>query len=531
MIKEVEFGASARQKMLKGVNTVANAVKVTLGPAGRNVVLDRQGMPPVITKDGVSVAKEIHLEDKFENMGVQMIKEVSVKANDRVADGTTTSMVLAQAIVQEGVKLVETGLNPVELKRGIDKATEVVVKELANLSKPCETQQEIEQVATISANSDKEIGKLISEAMAKVGKDGVITVAEGSGLQDELEVVEGMQFDRGFLSPYFVTDPEKQVAEFDNPFILMTDKRISNIQDLIPLLEQTAKVGRPLVIIAEDVEGEALATLVVNNMRGTVRVVAIKAPGFGTRKSELMQDLAVVTGGVVFSEEVGLELHKATLDQLGQAKRVVVTQQDTTIIDGNSNKEQLEQRVQLLKTQLSKVTNDFEKEKLQERIAKFVSGVAVIHVGGSTELEMKEKKDRVDDALGATRAAVEEGIVAGGGVALLRASTKLTTLHGDNNEQDLGIKLVFKAVQAPLRQIVTNAGEDGSVILNKVLSEHDNYGYNALTGEFGDMLEMGILDPTKVTRSAIQFASSIAGLMITTECMVTDKPQQQNNFQ
>lgn len=524
--KDVKFGNDARVKMLKGVNVLADAVKVTLGPKGRNVILDKSFGAPTITKDGVSVAREIELEDKFENMGAQMVKEVASKANDAAGDGTTTATVLAQAIVNEGLKAVAAGMNPMDLKRGIDKAVSAVVSELKNLSKPCETSKEIEQVGTISANSDSIVGQLIAQAMEKVGKEGVITVEDGTGLDDELAVVEGMQFDRGYLSPYFINKPETATVELDNPYILLVDKKVSNIRELLPVLEGVAKAGKPLLIIAEDIEGEALATLVVNTMRGIVKVAAVKAPGFGDRRKAMLQDIAILTAGTVISEEIGMELEKATLEDLGQAKRVVINKDNTTIIDGVGDEAQIKGRVAQICQQIEESTSDYDKEKLQERVAKLAGGVAVIKVGAATEVEMKEKKDRVDDALHATRAAVEEGIVAGGGVALVRAATKVAaTLKGDNEEQDVGIKLALRAMEAPLRQIVTNAGEEASVVASAVKNGEGNFGYNAGTEQYGDMIEMGILDPTKVTRSALQFAASVAGLMITTECMVTDLPK------
>ncbi|MBS5999446.1 MAG: chaperonin GroEL [Haemophilus haemolyticus] len=524
--KDVKFGNDARVKMLKGVNVLADAVKVTLGPKGRNVILDKSFGAPTITKDGVSVAREIELEDKFENMGAQMVKEVASKANDAAGDGTTTATVLAQAIVNEGLKAVAAGMNPMDLKRGIDKAVSAVVSELKNLSKPCETAKEIEQVGTISANSDSIVGQLISQAMEKVGKEGVITVEDGTGLEDELDVVEGMQFDRGYLSPYFINKPETATVELDNPYILLVDKKISNIRELLPVLEGVAKAGKPLLIIAEDVEGEALATLVVNTMRGIVKVAAVKAPGFGDRRKAMLQDIAILTAGTVISEEIGMELEKATLEDLGQAKRVVINKDNTTIIDGIGDEAQIKGRVAQIRQQIEESTSDYDKEKLQERVAKLAGGVAVIKVGAATEVEMKEKKDRVDDALHATRAAVEEGIVAGGGVALVRAAAKVAaSLKGDNEEQNVGIKLALRAMEAPLRQIVTNAGEEASVVASAVKNGEGNFGYNAGTEQYGDMIEMGILDPTKVTRSALQFAASVAGLMITTECMVTELPK------
>ncbi|GAA7509442.1 chaperonin GroEL [Helicobacter pylori] len=524
--KDVKFGNDARVKMLKGVNILADAVKVTLGPKGRNVILDKSFGAPTITKDGVSVAREIELEDKFENMGAQMVKEVASKANDAAGDGTTTATVLAQAIVNEGLKAVAAGMNPMDLKRGIDKAVSAVVSELKNLSKPCETSKEIEQVGTISANSDSIVGQLIAQAMEKVGKEGVITVEDGTGLDDELAVVEGMQFDRGYLSPYFINKPETATVELDNPYILLVDKKVSNIRELLPVLEGVAKAGKPLLIIAEDIEGEALATLVVNTMRGIVKVAAVKAPGFGDRRKAMLQDIAILTAGTVISEEIGMELEKATLEDLGQAKRVVINKDNTTIIDGVGDEAQIKGRVAQIRQQIEESTSDYDKEKLQERVAKLAGGVAVIKVGAATEVEMKEKKDRVDDALHATRAAVEEGIVAGGGVALVRAAAKVAaSLKGDNEEQNVGIKLALRAMEAPLRQIVTNAGEEASVVASAVKNGEGNFGYNAGTEQYGDMIEMGILDPTKVTRSALQFAASVAGLMITTECMVTELPK------
>ena len=523
--KDVKFGNDARVKMLNGVNILADAVKVTLGPKGRNVVLDKSFGAPTITKDGVSVAREIELEDKFENMGAQMVKEVASKANDAAGDGTTTATVLAQAIVSEGLKAVAAGMNPMDLKRGIDKAVTAVVAELKALSKPCETSKEIEQVGTISANSDSIVGQLIAKAMDKVGKEGVITVEDGTGLEDDLDVVEGMQFDRGYLSPYFINKPETATVELDNPFILLVDKKISNIRELLPVLEGVAKAGKPLLIVAEDVEGEALATLVVNTMRGIVKVAAVKAPGFGDRRKAMLQDIAILTAGTVISEEIGMELEKATLEDLGQAKRVVINKDNTTIIDGIGDEVQIQGRVAQIRQQIEESTSDYDKEKLQERVAKLAGGVAVIKVGAATEVEMKEKKARVEDALHATRAAVEEGVVAGGGVALIRAAAKVADLKGDNEEQNVGIKLALRAMESPLRQIVANAGEEASVVASAVKAGEGNFGYNAGTEQYGDMIEMGILDPTKVTRSALQFAASIAGLMITTECMVTDLPK------
>ncbi|OZI14015.1 chaperonin GroEL [Sodalis-like symbiont of Philaenus spumarius] len=524
--KDVKFGNDARVKMLRGVNVLAEAVKVTLGPKGRNVVLDKSFGAPVITKDGVSVAREIELEDKFENMGAQMVKEVASKANDAAGDGTTTATVLAQSIVNEGLKAVAAGMNPMDLKRGIHKAVIAAVEELKKLSVPCSDSKAIAQVGTISANADETVGTLIAEAMEKVGKEGVITVEEGSGLQDELDVVEGMQFDRGYLSPYFVNKPETGVVELESPFILLADKKISNIREMLSVLEAVAKAGKPLLIIAEDVEGEALATLVVNSMRGIVKVAAVKAPGFGDRRKAMLQDIAILTAGTVISEEIGLELEKATLEDMGHAKRVVITKDTTTIIDGEGDKALIDSRVTQINQQRDEATSDYDREKLQERVAKLAGGVAVIKVGAATEVEMKEKKTRVEDALHATRAAVEEGVVAGGGVALIRVANSIAELRGDNEDQNVGIKVARRAMEAPLRQIVANAGEEPSVIANKVKAGEGNTGYNAATEEYGNMIDMGILDPTKVTRSALQYAASIAGLMITTECMVTDLPKE-----
>jgi chaperonin GroEL len=525
--KDVRFGDEARNKMLKGVNILANAVRVTLGPKGRNVILDKSFGAPLITKDGVSVAKEIELEDKFENMGAQMVKEVASKANDEAGDGTTTATVLAQNIINEGVKAVAAGMNPMDLKRGIDKAVIAAVAELRALSQPCADSKAIAQVGTISANSDEEIGKIIADAMDKVGKEGVITVEEGQGLNNELDVVEGMQFDRGYLSPYFINNQEAGQVELDNPFILTVDKKISNIRELLPVLEGVAKSGKPLLIIAEDVEGEALATLVVNNMRGIVKISAVKAPGFGDRRKAMLQDIATLTGSTVISEEIGMELEKATLEDLGTAKRVVITKDNTTIIDGAGEQAAIDARVKQIRQQIEEATSDYDKEKLQERLAKLAGGVAVIKVGAATEIEMKEKKHRVEDALHATRAAVEEGVVPGGGVALVRVAAKLAGLTGANEDQTHGIKIALRAMEAPLRQIVSNAGEEPSVVVNKVKEGTGNYGYNAATDVYGDMLEMGILDPTKVTRSALQFAASVGSLMITTEAMVTELPKEE----
>ncbi|WP_440617241.1 chaperonin GroEL [Cysteiniphilum sp. 6C5] len=518
--KEVMFSDDARARMLDGVNTLANAVKVTLGPKGRNVVLEKSFGAPAITKDGVSVAKEIELKDKFANMGAQMVKEVASKTADIAGDGTTTATVLAQALLTDGLKAVAAGMNPMDLKRGIDKATIKAVDALKALSKPCADNKAIEQVGTISANSDATVGELIAKAMAKVGSEGVITVEEGKGFEDELDVVEGMQFDRGYLSPYFATNQENMTAELENPYILIVDKKVSNIRDLLPTLEGVAKSGKPLLIIAEDVEGEALATLVVNNIRGIVKVAAVKAPGFGDRRKAMLEDIAILTGATVIAEEVGLTLEKATIEHLGTASRVQITKDDTTVIDGAGQKANIEARVAQIKKQIEESTSDYDREKLQERLAKLAGGVAVIRVGAVTEVEMKEKKDRVDDALHATRAAVEEGVVAGGGVALLRAQAALENLKGDNEDQDHGISLMRRAMEAPLRQIVKNAGGEASVVVNNVRAKDGSHGYNAANDTYGDMIEMGILDPTKVTRSALQHAASVAGLMITTEAMV-----------
>jgi len=523
--KEVRFSDDARAKMLAGVNVLANAVKVTLGPKGRHVVLDKSFGAPTITKDGVSVAKEIELEDKFENMGAQMVKEVASKANDEAGDGTTTATVLAQAIVTEGLKSVAAGMNPMDLKRGIDKAVIAAVEALKGLSVPCADSKAIAQVGTISANSDVEVGDLIAEAMDKVGKEGVITVEEGQALQNELDVVEGMQFDRGYLSPYFMNNQENGTVELESPYILLVDKKISNIRELLPTLEAVAKASKPLLIIAEDVEGEALATLVVNNMRGIVKVAAVKAPGFGDRRKAMLQDIATLTGGTVISEEIGLDLEKVTLEDLGTAKRIVINKDNTTVVDGAGEEDMIKGRVAQIRGQIEDSSSDYDKEKLQERLAKLAGGVAVIKVGAATEVEMKEKKARVEDALHATRAAVEEGVVAGGGVALVRAASKVAELTGDNEDQTHGIKLLLRAMEAPMRQIAANAGAEASVVTNEVKNGADNYGYNAGNDTYGDMIEMGILDPTKVTRSALQFAASIASLMITTECMITDAPQ------
>jgi chaperonin GroEL len=523
--KDVKFGNDARIKMLEGVNVLADAVKVTLGPKGRNVVLDKSFGAPTITKDGVSVAREIELEDKFQNMGAQMVKEVASQANDAAGDGTTTATVLAQSIISEGLKAVAAGMNPMDLKRGIDKAVAAAVEELKALSVPCEDTKAIAQVGTISANSDESVGNIIAEAMEKVGRDGVITVEEGQALQDELDVVEGMQFDRGYLSPYFINNQEAGSVDLESPFILLIDKKVSNIRELLPTLEAVAKASRPLLIIAEDVEGEALATLVVNNMRGIVKVAAVKAPGFGDRRKSMLQDIAILTAGTVISEEIGLDLEKVTLEDLGQAKRVTITKENSTIIDGAGEEAMIQGRVAQIRQQIEEATSDYDKEKLQERVAKLAGGVAVIKVGAATEVEMKEKKDRVEDALHATRAAVEEGVVAGGGVALIRAASKVAGLEGSNEEQNVGIRVALRAMEAPIRQITANAGDEESVVANNVKAGEGSYGYNAATGEYGDMIAMGILDPTKVTRSALQFAASVAGLMITTEAMVTDAPQ------
>ena len=526
--KEVKFGDSARARMVEGINVLADAVKVTLGPKGRNVVLERSFGAPTVTKDGVSVAKEIELKDKFANMGAQMVKEVASKTSDIAGDGTTTATVLAQSIVREGMKFVAAGMNPMDLKRGIDKAVVATLEELRKLSKPCSTNKEIAQVGSISANSDSSIGDIIANAMEKVGKEGVITVEDGKSLNNELDVVEGMQFDRGYLSPYFINNPDKQVAILENPFVLLFDKKISNIRDLLPVLEQVAKAGRPLLIIAEDVDGEALATLVVNNIRGILKTCAVKAPGFGDRRKAMLEDIAVLTGGQVIAEEVGLTLEKATLDDLDQAKRIEVGKENTTLIDGAGVAERIEARVKQIRVQIEEATSDYDREKLQERVAKLAGGVAVIKVGAATEVEMKEKKARVEDALHATRAAVEEGIVPGGGVALLRARANLSGLKGDNHDQDAGIKIVLRAMEQPLREIVANAGAEASVVVNKVTEGAGNFGYNAATDVYGDMVEMGVLDPTKVTRTALQNAASVAGLMLTTDCMVAelaeDKP-------
>ncbi|MGB5326378.1 MAG: chaperonin GroEL [Pseudomonadales bacterium] len=524
--KDVKFGDAARAKMLAGVNILADAVKTTLGPKGRNVVLDKSFGAPTVTKDGVSVAKEIELDDKFENMGAQMLKEVASQASDEAGDGTTTATVLAQSIVNEGLKSVAAGMNPMDLKRGIDKAVIAAVAEVRKLAIPCTDSKAIAQVGTISANSDVAVGEIIAEAMGKVGKEGVITVEEGSGLENELEVVEGMQFDRGYLSPYFITNQDNMTVEQEAPYILLVDKKVSNIRELLPLLESVAKSSRPLVIVAEDVEGEALATLVVNNLRGIVKVAACKAPGFGDRRKAMLEDIAILTGGTVISEEVGLDLETATLEHLGQAKRVTMSKENSTIIDGAGNHGAIEARVKQIRAQIEDTSSDYDREKLQERVAKLAGGVAVIKVGAGTEIEMKEKKARVEDALHSTRAAVEEGVVPGGGVALIRALQAIDGLKGDNDEQTVGINLLRRAMEAPLRQIVANAGEESSVVVNEVKQKSGNLGYNAATGEYGDMIEMGILDPAKVTRTALQCAGSVAGLMITTEAMIADQPEE-----
>ena len=523
--KEVKFGEAARAAKMRGVNVLSDAVKVTLGPKGRNVVLDKSFGAPTVTKDGVSVAKEIELKDKFENMGAQMVKEVASKTSDVAGDGTTTATVLAQSMLREGLKAVAAGMNPMDLKRGIDKAVIATVDALQSLSKPCADHKEIAQVGTVSANSDDSVGSIIAESMEKVGKEGVITVEEGKTLDNELEVVEGMQFDRGYLSPYFINDQDAMQADMENPMILIHDKKISNIRDMLPVLEATAKAGRPLLVIAEDVDGEALATLVVNNIRGIVKVCAVKAPGFGDRRKAMLQDLAILTGGQVISEEVGMSLEASSIDDLGSAKRVQITKENTTVIDGAGSKADIEGRVNQIRVQIEEATSDYDKEKMQERVAKLAGGVAVIKVGAATEIEMKEKKARVEDALHSTRAAVEEGVVPGGGVALVRCLGALEAVKGDNSDQNVGIGIVKRAIEEPLRQIVANAGAEGSVVLNNVAGKDGNYGYNAGTGEYGDMIEMGILDPTKVTRAALQNAASISGLMITTEAMVAELPE------
>ena len=523
--KQVLFGNDARSRMVNGVNVLADAVKVTLGPKGRNVVLERAFGGPTITKDGVSVAKEVELKDKFENMGAQMVKEVASKTSDNAGDGTTTATVLAQAIVDEGMKYVAAGMSPMDLKRGIDKAVAAAIEQLHSLSKPTTTSKEVAQVGAISANSDHEIGDIIAEAMEKVGKEGVITVEDGKSLHNELEVVEGMQFDRGYLSPYFINNPDKQVALLENPYLLLVEKKISNIRDLLPTLEQVAKSGRPLLIIAEDIEGEALATLVVNSIRGVLKTVAVKAPGFGDRRKAMLEDIAILTGGTVISSDVGLILEKATLAELGSAKKVEVNKESTTIIDGAGKEDQIEARVKQIRAQMEETSSDYDREKLQERVAKLAGGVALIKVGAATEVEMKEKKARVEDALHATRAAVEEGVVAGGGVALIRAKQSIKDIKGDNPEQDAGIKIVLRAMEEPMRQIVRNAGDEPSVVVDRVANGKGNFGFNAQTGEYGDMIEMGVLDPTKVTRTALQNAASVASLILTTECMIADMPE------
>ncbi|ABC34732.1 chaperonin GroEL [Burkholderia thailandensis] len=523
--KEIIFHDGARTKLVEGVNLLANAVKVTLGPKGRNVVLERSFGSPVVTKDGVSVAKEIELADKVQNIGAQLVKEVASKTSDAAGDGTTTATVLAQAIVREGQKYVAAGLNPLDLKRGIDKAVAAAVEELKKISKPTTTSKEIAQVATISANGEESIGQRIAEAIDRVGKEGVITVEDGKSLADELDVVEGLQFDRGYLSPYFINNPDRQLAVLDEPFILLHDKKISNIRDLLPVLEQVAKAGRPLLIVAEDVEGEALATLVVNNIRGTLKTVAVKAPGFGDRRKALLEDIAILTGGQVIAEETGLTLEKATLQELGRAKRIEVGKENTTLIDGAGDKPNIDARVKQIRAQIADATSDYDREKLQERVAKLAGGVAVIKVGGATEVEVKEKKDRVDDALHATRAAVEEGIVPGGGVALIRVKQAIAELTGANVDQKAGINIVLRALEEPLRQIVANAGEEASVVVATVAAGSGNYGYNAATGEYGDLVESGVLDPTKVTRTALQNAASIAGLLLTTDATVHEAPK------
>ena len=525
--KEVKFSDDARSRMANGVNVLANAVKQTLGPKGRNVILDKSFGAPTVTKDGVSVAKEIELEDKFENMGAQMVKEVASKTSDVAGDGTTTATVLAQAIVREGLKAVTSGTNPMDIKRGIDKAVIVIVEELRSMSKPCEDTKAISQVGSISANADEDIGNIIAESMEKVGKEGVITVEEGSGLENELDVVEGMQFDRGYLSPYFINDQQTMGVELEAPYILLHDKKISNVRDLLPLLEGVAKAGKPLLIIAEDIEGEALATLVVNNMRGIVKVAAVKAPGFGDRRKAMLEDIAILTSGTVISEEVGLSLEKTGLDDLGSAKRIQISKENTTIIDGAGKTTDIEGRVQQIRQQIEDTTSDYDREKLQERVAKLAGGVAVIKVGAATEIEMKEKKARVEDALHSTRAAVEEGVVPGGGVALIRARSAIDKIKVANDEQRIGVGILKRALEEPLRQIVSNAGEEASVILNSVADGKGNYGYNAATNEFGDLIEMGILDPTKVARSALQNAASVAGLLLTTEAMVAEIPKEE----
>src|SRR5499426_416660 len=527
--KEVRFSDDARTRMVRGVNLLANAVKATLGPKGRNAVLEKSFGAPTVTKDGVSVAKDIELKDKFENMGAQMVKEVASATSDEAGDGTTTATVLAQAIIREGLKAVSSGRNPMDVKRGIDKAVATAVEEIKKLAKPCKDNKAIAQVGTISANSDESIGKTIADAMDKVGKEGVITVEEGSGLQNELEVVEGMQFDRGYLSPYFINNQQNMTTELENPMILLHDKKISNVRDMLPVLEAVAKAGKPLLVVAEDVEGEALATLVVNTIRGIVKVCAVKAPGFGDRRKAMLQDIAILSGGQVISDEVGLTLEKAKLDDLGMAKKIIVTKENTTIIDGNGKKSEIEARVKQLRSRIEETTSDYDKEKLQERVAKLAGGVAVIKVGAATEVEMKEKKARVEDALHATRAAVEEGIVAGGGVAYIRARSSLSKVKGENADQDAGVKIVMRALEEPLRQIVANSGAEPSVVLNKVAEGKGNFGFNAQTEQFGDMVEMGVLDPTKVSRTALQNAASVAGLLLTTDATVAELVEEKKN--
>jgi len=527
--KEVRFSDDARTRMVRGVNLLANAVKATLGPKGRNAVLEKSFGAPTITKDGVSVAKEIELKDRFENMGAQMVKEVASSTSDEAGDGTTTATLLAQAIIREGMKAVASGINPMDVKRGVDLAVTAAVDELKKLSKPCKDSKAIAQVGTISANSDEAIGKKIAEAMEKVGKEGVITVEEGSGLENELEVVEGMQFDRGYLSPYFINSAQNQTSELESPYVLLYDKKVSNIREMLPLLEGIAKAGKPLLVIAEDVEGEALATLVVNTIRGIVKVCAVKAPGFGDRRKEMLKDIAILTGGTVIAEEVGLSLEKATLNDLGRAKKIVADKENTTIIDGAGKPSEIKGRIEQIRRQIEEATSDYDKEKLQERVAKLSGGVAVIKVGAATEIEMKEKKARLEDALHATRAAVEEGVVPGGGVALVRVQKTLDKLTGANEDQNVGIRILSRAIEEPLRQIVQNAGEDGSVVLAKVREGKGSFGYNAATGEYGDMIEMGILDPTKVTRLALQNAASVAGLLLTTEVMVAEAPKEEHD--
>jgi len=526
--KDVKFHENARHKIIAGVNVMADAVKVTLGPKGRNVVLERSFGAPTVTKDGVSVAKEIELKDKFENMGAQMLKEVASKTSDVAGDGTTTATVLAQSIVQEGMKYVAAGMNPMDLKRGIDKAVEAVVEQLKKNSKPCTTSKEIAQVGAISANADTNIGKIIAEAMDKVGKEGVITVEDGKSLNNELDVVEGMQFDRGYLSPYFINNAEKQIAVLEDPYILLHDKKVSSIRDLLPLLEQVAKAGKPLLIVAEEVEGEALATLVVNNIRGILKTCAVKAPGFGDRRKAMLEDMAILTGGTVIAEELGLKLENVTLKDLGRAKKIEIEKENSTIIDGAGAKKEIEGRIKSIRQQIEETTSDYDKEKLQERVAKLAGGVALVKVGAATEVEMKEKKARVEDALHATRAAVEEGIVAGGGVALIRARSAIGKIKGDNHDQDCGIKIVLRALEEPLRQIAANAGDEPSVVVNKVVEGKGNFGYNASSGEYGDMVEMGVLDPTKVARCALQNAASVAGLILTTDAMVAEAPKDES---